>query len=585
VDASSSATTTADYNDIYPGAYSWNGTSYASEAAFHTATGQGQHDIDSQAGVTLAENSPMINSANSSAPGELSTDYNNNARVVDPVVPETGAGTYAYYDRGAAQFQDPVTLTQSSFTASATKAPVGGSVTLTASAKDTWNDVLTYEFVPGAGGGVVPPAPVASSTGTATLSFDTATQYSLSAVAVVKGTSERNMIDVSLWVNVVAAAPLAPALSVTAEGATSVSANAAASTDSWNVTGYSFDFGDGTLAVSSATDNATHTYAKPGTYTVTVTEVDAGGNTGTKSSSITTNAEPAGTMVQLTRSPGGFWGTAPFTVPPGSTGIAQAAVTGMPDGSTQVAAVTTNGVLELDILSANGTWQGWKTLSQPGVTVRSASIAGMPNGSSQIVEVTSAGMLKHNVRNADGTWQASGWGTPAGSTGIAQAAITALPNGSSQLVAVTTSGSVLHNIRFVTGAWQGWRALSQPGVTVRSASIAGMPNGSSQIVEVTSAGVLKHNVRNADGTWQASGWGTPAGSTGIAQAAITALPNGSAVLGAITSSGGVESDQRNPNGSWQSWNGFNPTYLPDVVSTDVAGLPNGSVQLIAVAGK
>jgi len=111
------------------------------------------------------------------------------------------------------------------------------------------------------------------------------------------------------------------------------------------------------------------------------------------------------------------------------------------------------------------------------VKITDASLAGMPNGSTQIIEVTTGGILKHDIRNANGSWQNTGWGTPAGSTGIAQAAITAMPNGSTQLVAVTTSGT------------------------------------------------LEHNLRNANGTWQTTGWGTPAQTTSPPQPPAQASPD------------------------------------------------------------
>jgi hypothetical protein len=62
----------------------------------------------------------------------------------------------------------------------------------------------------------------------------------------------------------------------------------------------------------------------------------------------------------------------------------------MPDGSTQFVAVTTSGVLEQDIRSASGAWQGWRTLPQTelAAAVGDAGIAGMPNGSSQVIELT-----------------------------------------------------------------------------------------------------------------------------------------------------------------------------------------------------
>ena len=149
-----------------------------------------------------------------------------------------------------------------------------------------------------------------------------------------------------------------------------------------------------------------------------------------------------------------------------------------------------------------------------------------------MIEVTSTGVIEHNIRNANGTWQTTGWGSPAGSTGIAQASIAGVPNGSSQILAVTTKGTLKLDIRNANGTWQGWTTLAQPGVTVSNASIAGMPNGTSQLVEVTSTGDLEHNVRNANGTWQPSGWSVPAGSSSgyYSQASITALPNGSSMI-------------------------------------------------------
>ena len=79
--------------------------------------------------------------------------------------------------------------------------------------------------------------------------------------------------------------------------------------------------------------------------------------------------------------------------PSGSAGISQASITDLPDGSSQFIAVTVNGTLEHNIRYANGKWQGWDGISQPGTTVENAGIVGMPNGSSQLVGVTSTGVL------------------------------------------------------------------------------------------------------------------------------------------------------------------------------------------------
>ena len=68
-----------------------------------------------------------------------------------------------------------------------------------------------------------------------------------------------------------------PALTVAADGATSTDA------DLTPISTYRFTFGDGTAAVTTTapTANAQHTYAVPGTYTVTLVATDSGGNAST----------------------------------------------------------------------------------------------------------------------------------------------------------------------------------------------------------------------------------------------------------------------------------------------------------------
>jgi hypothetical protein len=78
--------------------------------------------------------------------------------------------------------------------------------------------------------------------------------------------------------------------------------------------------------------------------------------------------------------------------PAGSTDIAQASITALPNGSSQLVAVTTSGSLEHNIRFANGSWQGWRDPQQLYTGMfTSPSIAGLPNGSSQLIEVSTAG--------------------------------------------------------------------------------------------------------------------------------------------------------------------------------------------------
>ena len=295
---------------------------------------------------------------------------------------------------------------------------------------------------------------------------------------------------------------------------------------------------------------------------------------------------PAGTLLHqvITNEQAGW------AEPGGSTGITQGSITALPNGSSQIAAVTSGNALEYNTRSASGSWQGWDTLLQTGVTVENAGVAGMPNGSSQFIEVTSTGALEHNILEADGSWQSYGWGSPAGSTGISQAAITALPNGSSEIVAVTTAGTLELNVRSASGSWQGWDAISQPGVTVEDAGVAGMPDGSSQFIEVTSTGALEHNILEADGSWQADGWGAPHLSgpftpSGITQAAITALPDGSSEIVVAGTNEPPAMGIRYSTGSWDTnWTQLyeSPAYV-SASGASIAGMPNGDTQVIEVA--
>jgi PKD repeat protein len=117
VDSAATSGTEADYNiDYQPfdtvSTYLWGGTAYQDSADLDAATGQGSHDlnVDPQLAFPgLDTNSPAVDSADSNAPGELSTDMYGQARVDDPNVANTGAGPETYYDRGAFEYIDPLT--------------------------------------------------------------------------------------------------------------------------------------------------------------------------------------------------------------------------------------------------------------------------------------------------------------------------------------------------------------------------------------------------------------------------------------------------------------------------------------------
>lgn len=129
VDVRSVPGTTIDYDIVYLTSagtveIQWNGINYSTLAAFKAAVpGQEAHGLQSNpmfiapvlpAGRPPAlvvgdyhanAGSPVIDSANADAPNQPLLDLDGNARMDDPAVANTGAGTRTYDDRGVYEFQ------------------------------------------------------------------------------------------------------------------------------------------------------------------------------------------------------------------------------------------------------------------------------------------------------------------------------------------------------------------------------------------------------------------------------------------------------------------------------------------------
>jgi hypothetical protein len=116
VDSTSTSGATVDSNLVYLTSpdtmYVWGSTSYTSLAAFQNATGQepnglyGNPDwVSTGANFHLSPGSPAIDSADSGASGETTTDLEGNGRVDDPGTANSGIGPRGYDDRGAYEFQ------------------------------------------------------------------------------------------------------------------------------------------------------------------------------------------------------------------------------------------------------------------------------------------------------------------------------------------------------------------------------------------------------------------------------------------------------------------------------------------------
>ena len=114
---SAPTTSTADYNLVWQSGtgseYLWAGTAYATQAALFAATGQEAHGLfadptfvdEAGSNFQLAAGSPAIDSADSAATAEQTTDLLGHARVDDPATPNTGAGPRTYDDRGAYEYR------------------------------------------------------------------------------------------------------------------------------------------------------------------------------------------------------------------------------------------------------------------------------------------------------------------------------------------------------------------------------------------------------------------------------------------------------------------------------------------------
>ncbi|MFF4983921.1 hypothetical protein ACFY3O_28235 [Streptomyces sp. NPDC001046] len=271
------------------------------------------------------------------------------------------------------------------------------------------------------------------------------------------------------------------------------------------------------------------------------------------------------------------------------------AVGAMPDGGVQVLGIGIDGNIWHNIRRADGGWQGWNALPAAdnkslGFAAEDVAITGMPGGSAQIAAVGKDGYLYHNLRRADGSWQ--GWAAvPGGDNGLLKAtrvAAAGMPDGSTQILVFGGDGRMRLGTRAAGGSWSSWSVV--PGVNAAdfagpALSIAALPNGDAQIAAIGNDGNIWHTVHRADGTW--TDWGAPTGvntaAMGATAVSITGLPNGDSQIAAVGRDGNVHHAVRHRAGDWTP---FRPigglrgagTFAADQVG--IAGLPDGSSRLV-----
>ncbi|MEA2522408.1 MAG: hypothetical protein QOI81_2054, partial [Actinomycetota bacterium] len=284
--------------------FKWGSSSYSSISALRSATGQETSGIQADPKFKSASGhdfhllagSPAIDSADSGAPSQPSTDFSGVARVDDPATSNTGTGPRAFDDRGAYEFQpspDSPPIAALTVTPNSGIAPLNVTADASASTDTDSTPISTYTFSWGDGTAATGPQAGA----TAPHTFTTAGTYTVTVT--VKDTAGLSS-TATKSVTVSPDAPPSAALSVTPNSGTAplnVTADASASTDtdSTPISTYTFSWGDGTAATGpQAGATAPHTYSAAGTFTVTVTVKDTAGlsSTATKSVTVSPDAPP-----------------------------------------------------------------------------------------------------------------------------------------------------------------------------------------------------------------------------------------------------------------------------------------------------
>ncbi|MEV6211431.1 PKD domain-containing protein [Kitasatospora sp. NPDC051914] len=277
--------TVADYNTVTEKSsrrYVWADQPYADAAALHTATQQGEHDLawSGPAWQGAPASSPLVDSADAGARGQLDTDLTGKPKVDNPLVADTGRGG-GHHDRGAYELQDPLSLTLGAAQEVDSGDPM--QIAATVAVDSPWY-TATAKVDFGDGTSPVPvESPVTRHRYTKPGTYNvTATATDESGTTVSRNTTVR----------VAEAGPLVAGLAVTRQDdayamgdspkTLAIRADTTGSVSPWPLKSWVFDYGDGT-----SDDRGSHGYAKPGTYTVTLTLTDTAGRTAKASSVVT----------------------------------------------------------------------------------------------------------------------------------------------------------------------------------------------------------------------------------------------------------------------------------------------------------
>lgn len=279
VAADSTSGTTSDYNDFLMSSgtapYSWAGTAYSTIAAMQSQVGGDSHDmLETKEPLTistsalelssvpaeLVSGATAIGAANPDAPGAVTTDL---------------YGVSPYTDCGAVAFTDddlkPVLLLAdvSALGVEASVSESTGKLPISVYSLN-WGDGTTTGV---SGDGLV-----------WTHDYAVAGTYN---VTLTITDEDGDTASVTKSVSTAPNDHMVSNLSVTDTSALSVSASGAGSTGDDGVADYDFAWGDGTTT-NGTSATATHTYATPGSYSVSLTVIDAAADSATTSVAATT---------------------------------------------------------------------------------------------------------------------------------------------------------------------------------------------------------------------------------------------------------------------------------------------------------
>ncbi len=515
VDTSSRTGTTIDSDLLWlasPGTLvTWGTTLYSSMASLRSATGQETHGLQADpsfvaaagADFHLNPGSPAIDSADSGAPGQPTTDLDGGARFDDPATANTGLGPRAYDDRGAFEFRaDSPPAASLSVTPDLGVAPVTVTADASASTDTDSTPIATYRFSFGDGTVVGPQsAPTASHT------YGTPGHYTVT-VTVTDTAGKSGTATAPVDVQAPGGGPLA-ALSLDRTSGTvpltvQADGSGSSSPDGTPLSTFQFDFGDGTVVGPQSAPTASHTFSTAGTYQVTLTVTDALGRTDTDSATVTAQAPDQAPVARLNVTPPS--GVAPLPV------TADASASTDPD-AWPIATYTFDFGDGTTVgpkagATATHTYSGQGTFT---VTVTVTDTAGLSSTSTDTVTV-SAAPPTNLVGNPGFETNTTGWNNN-GRTGITVTRTAGGHSGSFAAVLANTTTSTAADCTLNDSP--NWVATTTAGTYV----------GSMWVRADTAGATLRLRFREyASGTFSGSAIGTVVLSTGWQQVTVSYVP-------------------------------------------------------------